>query len=311
MSHNEHYYTDNFNNFDEWLALIYNKDEKVNPFCRIPYEEWLQNYIENIHKYSVNDVKKLLRRLLVPINRELDIMYYEALIQMKKSKFVEHVDRANKMSQNENFYRIESGQDAWEGLTWILELLPDQPYKAIKALESYVIAQNNLPDDRIWGIGQCIEIIMSKFINFENPLDNLTKLSPTEFEWLIEYLYERMGYETTWTPSTRDGGKDIIAKIKRTDGNEVVFVECKLYKTTKLKMDSVRSLGYVMAENKANRGVIFCTGHVTDNIKGLDDRIQIWSYEEINILLNAHLGSNWANNLDKILEYKRNRYRNM
>lgn len=120
-----------------------------------------------------------------------------------------------------------------------------------------------------------------------------------------------MGYETTWTPSTRDGGKDIIAKIKRTDGNEVVFIECKLYKTTKLKMDSVRSLGYVMAENKANRGVIFCTGYVTDNIKELDNRIQIWSYEEINILLNAHLGSNWANNLDKILEYKRNRYRNM
>lgn len=228
---------------------------------------------------------------------------------MNQSKDTKLIKMANEMSENESYYRIENGQDAWEGLTWVLELLPSRPYKAIKALESYLLAQPNLPDDRIIGIEQCAEIIMAKFIDFENPLEKLTNLKPIEFEWLIEELYESMGYKTTWTPSTRDGGKDIIANIKRTDGNEVVYVECKLYKTTMLKIEAVRNLGYVMAENKVNRGVIFCTGYVNENIKKLDNRIQIWSYEEINVLLNAHLGSEWVDRLDIILDNKRRKYK--
>jgi restriction system protein len=274
-------------------------------------DEWLQEYIEDIHSRTVKEVKNLLRCLLVPINRKLDISNYETFVFMKQSKDTQFVEMANEMSENECYYRIENGQDAWEGLTWVLELLPSRPYKAIKALETYLLAQSNLPDDRVFGIEQCAEIIMAKFIDFENPLEKLTNLKPIEFEWLIDELYESMGYETTWTPSTRDGGKDIIARIKRTDGNEIVYVECKLYKTTKLKIEVVRNLGYVMFENKVNRGVIFCTGYVNENIKKLDNRIQIWSYEEIKVLLNAHLGSEWVNRLDILLDNKRRKYKKL
>jgi restriction system protein len=301
------YYTNNYNTFDEWLSLISDSDELVVPFCKIPYREWLEDYLENIHKKSVDEVKGLLRCLLRPFIREMDIRSYEGFNHMNQTKS-EKDSFIGKISKIELYHRIENGEEAWEGLTWILEFLPSRPYKAIKALENYIVSEPSIPDDRITGIEQCAEIIMEKFIYFENPLEKLTGLKPIEFEWLIEELYRWMGYQTTWTPSTRDGGKDIIATINRTDGKEVVYVECKLYKTTKLRVESVRNLGYVISKDEVNRGVIFCTGYVNEKIKKMDNRIQIWSYSDINVLLNAHLGSDWVERLDIVLDNKKREY---
>jgi restriction system protein len=301
------YYTDNYTSFDEWFYLVSDSNELVVPFCKIPYREWLDDYLEGIHNKSVEEVKDLLRCLLSPFTREADIRSYEGFNLMSQSKF-ESDAFVGKLSKIELYHRIENRQEAWEGLTWVLEFLPSRPYKAIKALENYITSEPSLPDDRITGIEQCAEIIMEKFIYFENPLEKLTRLKPTEFEWLIEELYRWMGYQTTWTPATGDGGKDIIASINRPDGKEVVYVECKLYKTTKLKIESVRNLGYVINKNEVNRGVIFCTGYVNEKIKKLDNRIQIWSYGDINVLLNAHLGSDWVERLDIIINNKKREY---
>ncbi|WP_341280732.1 restriction endonuclease [Paenibacillus sp. FSL H8-0537] len=297
-----------YESLSEWLELILAGDKSVYPFCRFPDDEWLDEYIKDIPNVSTREIKKLLRALLVPINRPLDLSNYNSYITMRNSNIDDFVTRANEALESEVYRRIENGQDAWEGLTWVLELLPSCPYNAMKALESYLYAQPNLPDDRIIGIEQCSEIIMAKFIQFENPLEKLMMLKPVEFEWLIEYLYESVGYETEWTKATRDGGKDIIANIERIDGGEQVYVECKLYKTTKLKLETVRAFRDVIMDKKVNRGVIFCTGYVNDNLKKFDKRIQIWSYEDINILLNAHLGSDWAERLDILIENKRRKY---
>lgn len=309
MAYCDVYYSNNYNTFDEWLELVIKDQTSVQPFARIPYGEWAQDYINNIESKSIEQVKELLRCLLGPINRKLDILNYQAYKFMKDSNVSEYNEIANSTYHNEMYSRIEKGQTAWEGLTWILELLPSSPYNAIKALESYLLAQDDLPDDRIVGIEQCIDIIMAKFIYSQNPLKKLTDLlKPVEFEWLIEGLYQAMGYTTEWTPAVHDGGKDIIATIARTDGIERVYVECKLY-TTKLKIETVRALNGVIMDDKINRGVIFCTGYVSKNIKNMYKTIQIWTYEEINILLNAHLGSDWSDRLTSLIEDKRCKHR--
>lgn len=306
--YNSMYYTNNYNNLDEWFNLVISNDE-VYPFCKIPYYEWFNKYIDNIKEESVEEVKNLLRCLLCPINRKLDKDQYETYLFYLKSNDKTLREYAMRMANNEMFKRIEKGDDAWEGLTWVLELLPRHPYKAIKALENYLLAQvSSLPDDRIIGIEQSAEIISSRFIYFERPVEKLLKLKPVEFEWLIEELYKDMGYETKWTQATRDGGKDIIAKINRIDGYEDVYVECKLYSSTELRNTEVGNFAYRVLKDNINRGVIFCTGYVNENIKNMDKRIQIWTYEDINILLNSFLGSNWSENLEKIIENKRIQY---
>ncbi|MPN26493.1 hypothetical protein SDC9_173918 [bioreactor metagenome] len=146
---------------------------------------------------------------------------------------------------------------------------------------------------------------MSKFIYCNKTEKSLLKLSPVEFEWLIELLYINMGYETQWTTQTRDGGKDIIAKIKRTDGWEYVYEECKRYTKTNLSNETVRAIIGTIITDKINRGVIFCTGHVSENLKNYDKRIQIWTLEEIIFLLNSHLGSDWPKRLTVLIENQR------
>jgi restriction system protein len=206
---------------------------------------------------------------------------------------------------------MNNDQDAWEGLTWVLQLLPFSPYKAIKALNSYLNAEiGSMPDDRIIGIGQCISIIEAKFIYTNKGMENaILRLTPREFEWLIEILYQHIGYDTKLTPATRDGGKDIVAYIDREDGSEIVYVECKLYKTTELSIDTVRAFGYNIIKDNINRGVLFCTGYVNDRLKELDSRIQLWALEDIIILINAHIGADWEKRLGMLIDNQRRKYK--
>ena len=68
---NEHLYTNNFNDIEEWVQLVEGR-EVVYPFNRIPFEEWLDDYISIIHSKSERDVKDLLRLLLRPYTTKLD-----------------------------------------------------------------------------------------------------------------------------------------------------------------------------------------------------------------------------------------------
>ncbi|WP_077369197.1 restriction endonuclease [Anaerosalibacter sp. Marseille-P3206] len=309
----EYLYTDNYNNFEEWLDLIKNR-EIVYPRFRIPYQEWVDSYIRNITNIEEKEVKVILRLLLQPFTRTMDIVYYKTKINLLRNYGEILEDDHKKVYQDvleaEQNKRIENGDEAWEGLTWVLQYLPYKPYKAIRALKSYLEAEVCLlPDDRILGIDQCIQIIEAKYIKNSNGLEKyILNLKPREFEWLIGSLYEDLGYSTELTPETKDGGKDIIASINRTDGSEKVYIECKLYKTTKLTKETVRAFGYSIVDDKINRGVLFCTGYVSENIKLMDPRIQIWILEEIIILLNAHMGSDWYKRLNILIQNQRRKY---
>ncbi len=313
---NSMFYSDNYKDFNEWFQLVKNKQE-VNPTHKIPYINWFNNYLDNVGNVSVKEVKDLLRCLLRPLNRKLDFDNYKTFKILKTEAKGGEVHKynpnlfnyINSMQDNESYFRIEDGYDAWEGITWVLDFLPNKPYNAVEALHYYLSSQIGiLPDDIITGIEQSMQIILEKFVYFEQPAQRLFKLKPVEFELLIEELYKNMGYNTIWTKATRDGGKDIIADIDRYDGNEKIYIECKLYKTTKLEISKVGYFSSVIQNDKINRGIMFCTGYVSENLKNYDRRIQILKYDEIVFLLNAHLGINWCNNLDKIIQRKKIEY---
>lgn len=308
-------YTDNYKNLDEWFLLV-KRNEEVYPRFRIPYHEWVDEYIKNIEDKNESDVLELLRHLLSPFTRGLDMSDYKyakiCYENIKKNNTIMNDDdvqhsMARSFEKIEKYRRLDEGQDAWEGLTWTLQLLPYNPYKAIKALGAYLSSEvAYMPDDRIIGINQCISIIEAKFIYCNNGLEKyILNLTPREFELLIASLYEHLGYEVQVTPATRDGGKDIIARIKREDGDEVVYVECKLYKTTELDVTIIRALFGVISYDHVNRGVIFCTGYVSEKLKKENPRIQIWTIEEMITLLNAHLGGDWFKRMHLLINNQR------
>jgi len=255
--------------------------------------------------------------LLRPFTRKADINSYEditAFLLEKKNK-EENPDLYENMKctlENIEYYsRIVNEQSAWEGVTWILQLLPDRPLTAIQSLQLYFEAEcMSMPDDRIIGIEQCINIIEARYINVGDRLEKkLYNLSPRDFEYLVAILYDRMGYKVTLTPATRDGGKDVIAEICDYERREKVFIECKRYRTTEMSIEKVRAFAYTVHMNNANRGVIFTTGRVRNTVREVDSHITVFDIEETILLLNSQFGSRWYEdfaNLKKNFENKKN-----
>lgn len=229
--------------------------------------------------------------------------HYHNRIKVNKEKNLQTYELCmNQLKYNERIYRIKNKQEAWEGLTWVLPLLNINPMKALKALGMYFDAECiYMPDDRIYGISDAMDIIEEKYIKSASDKNAyIFSLTSREFEILIAILYEALGYKVNLTKATRDGGKDIIAEINENERKEKVFVECKLYKTCELKKETVRALGYTMLSEEATRAVIFTSGYATKALKEMDTRIQIFDMEEMILLLNANLGERWYADFERL-----------
>lgn len=299
-------YTDNYNSLEEWIELRKRNEEFVYPQFFVPFREWMKD----IEQKSDMEIKELLRILLQPYTLGVDTVdtyeFYKEYVQDKvnKEKNLQTYELCmNQLKYNERIYRIKNKQEAWEGLTWVLPLLNINPMKALKALGMYFDAECiYMPDDRIYGISDAMDIIEEKYIKSASDKNAyIFSLTSREFEILIAILYEALGYKVNLTKATRDGGKDIIAEINENERKEKVFVECKLYKTCELKKETVRALGYTMLSEEATRAVIFFTsGYATKALKEMDTRIQIFDMEEMILLLNANLGERWYADFERL-----------
>lgn len=265
-------YTDNYNSLEEWIELRKRNEEFVYPQFFVPFREWMKD----IEQKSDMEIKELLRILLQPYTLGVDTVdtyeFYKEYVQDKvnKEKNLQTYELCmNQLKYNERIYRIKNKQEAWEGLTWVLPLLNINPMKALKALGMYFDAECiYMPDDRIYGISDAMDIIEEKYIKSASDKNAyIFSLTSREFEILIAILYEALGYKVNLTKATRDGGKDIIAEINENERKEKVFVECKLYKTCELKKETVRALGYTMLSEEATRAVTFYIGLRYKSIK--------------------------------------------
>ena len=298
-------YTDNYNSLEEWIELRKRNEEFVYPQFFVPFREWMKD----IEQKSDMEIKELLRILLQPYTLGVDTVdtyeFYKEYVQDKvnKEKNLQTYELCmNQLKYNERIYRIKNKQEAWEGLTWVLPLLNINPMKALKALGMYFDAECiYMPDDRIHGISDAMDIIEEKYIKSASDKNAyIFSLTSREFEILIAILYEALGYKVNLTKATRDGGKDIIAEINENERKEKVFVECKLYKTCELKKETVRALGYTMLSEEATRAVIFTSGYATKALTEMDTRIQIFDMEEMILLLNANLGERWYADFERL-----------
>lgn len=298
-------YTDNYNSLEEWIELRKRNEEFVYPQFFVPFREWMKD----IEQKSDMEIKELLRILLQPYTLGVDTVdtyeFYKEYVQDKvnKEKNLQTYELCmNQLKYNERIYRIKNKQEAWEGLTWVLPLLNINPMKALKALGMYFDAECiYMPDDRIYGISDAMDIIEEKYIKSASDKNAyIFSLTSREFEILIAILYEALGYKVNLTKATRDGGKDIIAEINENERKEKVFVECKLYKTCELKKETVRALGYTMLSEEATRAVNFTSGYATKALKEMDTRIQIFDMEEMILLLNANLGERWYADFERL-----------
>lgn len=282
--------------------------EDIRPHVAFPSDEALSLYLDSVEERSEEEVTDLLWRMLSASTSKMDAQMFPLII--KKSRELDpETERGviNVGSIKRLRWRERTGiGDAWEGVTWVLEMLPYRPSDAVDALNHYLMAQH-LPDDRIRAVSDAIDIVRTRWIGNPKTVEErrvqLKTLDPRKFEALIAAWWQAMGYEAVLTPSARDGGYDVHATRKLLVRKEEVIIECKRYDKN-VSVEFVRALNGVSdPELRHARLVIVTTSGFTkpaEKEAERNRRTELIGGEKLVPLLNAHLGSDWPKRLERI-----------
>lgn len=304
---------------EEWLALVFNPPQgKIFMRRAFPTDRHRDEYISTVQARSHEEVLRLLQAFLMK-STSLDVwdeLNYSGLVSACESDR----DRFNKLISHTyyrrlvNHFKVSKQIYPWEGNTWILDLLPHSPRIALEGLNAYIFAHIPvMPDTPLQGLFDAEEIIRAKYIGLPRTQNDkiamLLDLSSRQFEHLVERLYESMGYETWLTPPTRDGGRDVVAKIDESARQEFLLIECKRYADA-VDVGIVRELYGVVNSEKANRGVLITSGRFTPDAQKFADSnfIQLIDGDKFVLLLNEHLGTNWVQKLGRIIAESERHY---
>lgn len=297
----------------EWLDLLFSKSKNVDFInYEFPTDKHREEYFRTIQDRDENDVLRLIKKfLLQSCSLGSDKSYLEYIISEsgKKSELADFISK-NQYSQRLMLWTASRGRTPppWEGITWVLDLLPHWPKNAVEALNSYFLAHAQfLPDGRLRGLGEAIELIRHKFIGMPSTsgdkIEHLMEIPPRSFECVIEQLYKEMGFDTELTPEKGDGGRDIIAEKKEAGKREKILIECKRYRKP-VGVKIARELLGVISSEKVNKGVIVTSSSFTRGAKEIakiNPRIELISGKILVPLLNEYLGPKWPLNIEGLV----------
>lgn len=118
-------------------------------------------------------------------------------------------------------------------------------------------------------------------------------LDPRKFEELVAKLLEDQGCDVTLTKRTRDGGYDLLGRMKVGPANLIFLAECKKYSPqNKVGVEVVRGLYGVTEIQKANLGLIITTSTFTKDAHEeklrIGPRIDLKEYSDLCSWLSAY-----------------------
>jgi restriction system protein len=105
--------------------------------------------------------------------------------------------------------------------------------------------------------------------------EGLYELDSRKFEELVADLMEDMGYEVELTPPSKDGGKDILARLDTPHGKLLCLVEAKRYsRSNPVEVSLVRQLYGTLHDHGATSAMLVTTSRFTRGAKALQERHQ-------------------------------------
>ena len=309
---------------DEWLEVQRGLSPQPSPdylVATFPTEDIRAAYLAVAAGRPEDEIRIILRNFLGS-SRSIDV-HDQLQLQFLKDRATATASEEELASWSPRFTEYErrvvlraSGKSllpTWEGITWILDLLPHSPQEAINAIHSYVQAHAQvLPDIRHSGLADAAELIRSRYIlqgseSVESLTNLLLALQSREFEYLIAHLYRELGYEVEVTPLQKDRGKDVIAR----KSGEIVFVECKNWRG-RVNSDVVVGLTGRVEIDRATRGVVVGTSGFTSGPASATEvaslspgRITLSDGAEIIRLLNQNSGSEWHLRVERLISAER------
>lgn len=104
-----------------------------------------------------------------------------------------------------------------------------------------------------------------------NKPDPLLAMTWRDFEHLVGEIYRRQGYTVLETPSSADGGVDLVLRRN----GEQRFVQCKHWRSRSVGVSVVRELHGVIAAHGAAGGAIVTAGRFTPEAREFAKRTKI------------------------------------
>jgi restriction system protein len=278
----------------DWIDLVFQAEHKrpvAFEHYRFPTDRHAADTLAAADSWSEIEAKRLLRGFLIPSGSlGHDSRLLEEYSAMSNEQLGYQLDNV------EFVRRLFHLDGPWEGVTWVLDLLPSRPAMAIQVIQAYYAAHSQqLPDGRADGLFDAMSVIRSRYFHAANARDSLASLSPAEFEFLVAALYKRLGYEVRLTRASRDGGIDIFATNTSSGSRATIFIQCKNY-SKNVRVQPLRELAGLVLTHHANKGVLVSSSDFTSTTKreaAATPTIELLGFSQLNLLLNQHLGADW------------------
>lgn len=309
---------------DDWVAILEGRTPQPSSeylLITFPNDQIRETYLSTVAERTEEEIRAVLRMFLGSSRtiHDSDQLHLAALRARRQAPEQDPPDTVSDPDFTEYDRRVilhfagEATTPTWEGLTWVIDLLPHFPRQALDAVNAYVLAHAQvLPDLRINGLTDAAELLRARYITkgastTQALQDLLLSLSYRDFEFLVALLHREMGYDVVVTPAQKDGGKDVIA----TRAGEVIYIECKNWHG-RVDSDIVAGLTGRVEIDRVTRGIVigtsgFTEGHAsaTEIAAATPARISLVSGNDLITKLNEYLGSEWHRRIERLLQLER------
>ena len=196
-------------------------------------------------------------------------------------------------------------------LTWIIDLVYDHPAQAFEVAHAYLAVHFWILNDQVIdGIFDFMATVRCHFglgASEDSDIVLLRSLSPRNLEYLIAALWRRMGYNTSVTKVTRDGGKDVVALREGPGRSERTLIECRQW-DSHIPVSAPREMVGVMADERANMGVIVAPGGFTEGTGSATEyaerirTVELVDGSQLAGLMTEHYGPRWPVDIDRYIQ---------
>jgi restriction system protein len=285
------------------------------PVGKFPKDEHLNEFLATINQISEEEFRGILRHFVPKsCTYGIDRLLRSSLNPIEKNKpnrktLEEQARTSDHHIKDTEYYKKliaakNTKDNVWEGLTWVLDLLPRNPNKAINALDAYLMANwQFLPDDSLTAIDDCSSMIRARYINKEHPREIFLNLIPRDFEKLVASMYQYKGYNVSLTKSSYDGGIDINAEKLLAAYTERIVIQCKNCKSN-IAVDEVRKLLGVISDTKATKGILVTSSDFTKEaikLAKVNPRIELINHKQLSKILNEIHGPYWIYKIESYI----------
>ena len=310
---------------DYWLSVVTGKvPQPADNFIVIafPTEAIRGEYLGGISGRAESEVRKILANMLghsrsIPEWDALQLQIMKAMRSAGLHRSEAADDSLGSRPQFSDYQRRvilaaagKSSEPTWPGLTWVLDLLPSYPDRALAVVTAFLHAHVDvLPDWRITGLSDATALIRSRYILSETDAHEsiLRTIHWRDFEFLVAALYKAKGYEVEVTPGQKDGGRDVIARRTGADA-ETLYVACSRGASKKDAEDVAALNGRLDTGEGASRGVFINVAGFTEQGPGTAvevakemPRVSLIGRDQLLSQMNAYLGADWPYRVDRII----------